>query len=101
MSAPARNLLEVGRRIQRPTIFRSHFVEPEEFTSTDTLVARLRELAGGKPISFRPGFAHYPDFDPFRVLTAFAGGQSFAYVADRWHDDQDRAAGLRTLELAL
>lgn len=93
-------LLDVASRINRPTIFRSHFAEPEEFATPDEARERILQLAGGRPVTWRIGRAAYPGFKTFLVLGAHAAGETaaIAYLADRWFDERDAEAARKILE---
>lgn len=97
LSAP-RDLLEAARRVSRPTLFRSRFVEPLEFPTLDAAAEHVRALLGGAPPSFRIGRAAYPGYDDFPILTVRAGDEPVAYLADRWRDEEDVRAGQRIVE---
>lgn len=100
MTAPARNLLDVARRINAATLIEP-LREPVELPDLKAAVARIRELVAGRPFSLTVATTAYPDFDPFPAISVKVGGFAVAYLADRWHDEGDARAALRILEASL
>lgn len=96
MIAPA--LVAEARKLRRPTLFLPGLPsrDPQEFVSLDEVIAELIRLADGRTLTFRPGFAHYPDLDGFPSITAYAGGEYLATLGNRWNEPAQNGA-LQTL----
>ena len=98
MSLP---LLDAARRVRRPTLFLPGLPErePEEFASLPEIVARLRELASGRPLSFTLGTVYYPDFEPAPAIHVRAGDDWITSFCNRW-DEAARGSALMSLRAA-